>query len=102
MAQSVTSGNLRKAPREYEKQIQKLEADVRTHIRVEQQLKLHIEGMQQQFDDMLAKSATDLEQAEKLIQGLEGKVKDKDAACKKAEGDLKVQKQTAEAQIKAL
>ena len=34
-------------PRAYEKQIQKLESDVRTHIRVEQQLKLHIEGMQQ-------------------------------------------------------
>ncbi len=40
-------------PREYEKQIQKLEGDVRNHIRVEQQLKLHIEGMQQQFDDMM-------------------------------------------------
>jgi len=53
--------------------------------------------MQQQFDDMLAKSATDLEQAEKLIQELEGKVKEKDAVCKKAEGDLKFQKQTAEA-----
>ena len=30
---------------EYEKMIQKLEADVRTHIRTEQQLKLHIEGL---------------------------------------------------------
>ena len=44
-----------RAPREYEKQLIKLESDVRTHIRVEQQLKLHIEGMQQQYDDTLLK-----------------------------------------------
>ena len=51
-------------PREYEKQIQKLESDVRTHIRVEQQLKLHIEGMQQQFDEVLLKAQADFEGAE--------------------------------------
>jgi len=32
-------------PHKYEKQLQKLEADVRQHIRVEQQLKLHIESI---------------------------------------------------------
>ena len=48
-------------PREYEKQIQKLEGDVRNHIRVEQQLKLHIEGMQQQFDDMMKQMQEDAE-----------------------------------------
>lgn len=31
----------------------KLESDVRQHIRVEQQLKLHIEQMQTQADDIL-------------------------------------------------
>lgn len=32
------------APNNYEKVIQKLEADVRTHISVEQQLKLYVES----------------------------------------------------------
>ena len=36
---------------EYEKVIQKLEADVRTHIRVQQQLKLHIETLSQKIED---------------------------------------------------
>jgi len=36
----------------YEKMLIKLEADVRQHIRVEQQLKLHIEQQQQQTDDI--------------------------------------------------
>ena len=36
----------------YEKMLIKLEADVRQHIRVEQQLKLHIEQQQQQTDDV--------------------------------------------------
>jgi len=34
--------------------IQKLEADVRGHIRTEQQLKLHIEGLQNKFEDQFA------------------------------------------------
>jgi hypothetical protein len=36
----------RSIPIDYEKIIQKLEADIRNHIRVEQQLKLHIESIQ--------------------------------------------------------
>jgi hypothetical protein len=31
--------------------LQKLEADVRQHIRIEQQLKLHIESMQEKVED---------------------------------------------------
>lgn len=42
-----------KVPEDYEKIIIKLEADVRNHIRVEQQLKLHIESQQFQFDDTI-------------------------------------------------
>lgn len=41
----------KQVPEEYEKLIQKLEADVRGHIRVEQQLKLHIESVSQQLED---------------------------------------------------
>ena len=32
--------------------IQSLEADVRKHIRVEQQLKLHIEGIEQRVEEL--------------------------------------------------
>ena len=38
---------LNKQAEGYEKMLIKLEADVRQHIRVEQQLKLHIEQVQQ-------------------------------------------------------
>ena len=36
----------RSIPLDYEKIIQKLEGDIRNHIRIEQQLKLHIESVQ--------------------------------------------------------
>lgn len=39
-------------PKEYEEAIQKLEADVRMHIRVEQQMRLHIENLQQKIEDL--------------------------------------------------
>ena len=37
---------------EYEEMIQKLEGDVRNHIRIEQQLKLHIESIQNKLEDI--------------------------------------------------
>lgn len=36
----------------YEKLLIKLESDIRQHIRIEQQLKLHIEQVQQQMEDV--------------------------------------------------
>ena len=36
---------------EYEKMVQKLEGDVRNHIRIEQQLKLHIETIQNKLEE---------------------------------------------------
>ena len=36
---------------QYEQQLQKHEAEVRNHIKVEQQLKLHIECVQDKLDD---------------------------------------------------
>jgi hypothetical protein len=39
-------------PQEYEEAIQKLEGDVRMHIRVEQQMRLHIENLQQKIEDL--------------------------------------------------
>lgn len=45
-------------PKEYEELVQKLEGDVRMHIRVEQQMRLHIENLQLQIDDLEKKSKT--------------------------------------------
>ncbi len=39
-------------PEEYETQLQDYEAEVRNHIKVEQQLKLHIEVLQEKIDDL--------------------------------------------------
>jgi len=36
---------------DYEQMVQKLEGDVRQHIRVEQQLKLHIESIQEKLEE---------------------------------------------------
>ena len=38
-------------PMEYEEMIQKLEADIRKHIRIQNQLKLHIESLQWKVDE---------------------------------------------------
>ncbi len=37
--------------KDYEQMLQKLEAETRNHIRVEQQLKLHIESIQSKLDE---------------------------------------------------
>ena len=39
-------------PKEYEQQLQQYESEVRNHIKVEQQLKLHIEVLQEKIDDL--------------------------------------------------
>lgn len=38
-------------PKDYEAMLQKYEAEVRNHIKIEQQLKLHIECVQDKLDD---------------------------------------------------
>ena len=40
--------------RDYEQMVQRLEAETRNHIRVEQQLKLHIESLQGKLDEYYA------------------------------------------------
>lgn len=49
---SSTSKSIELPPKEYEQQLQLYEAEVRNHIKVEQQLKLHIEVLQEKIDDM--------------------------------------------------
>lgn len=43
--------DLSQAPEEYEKIIQKLEAEVRNHISVQQQMKLYIESYQAKLEE---------------------------------------------------
>ena len=43
--------DMSEAPNNYETVIQKLEADVRSHISVEQQLKLYVESYQNKLED---------------------------------------------------
>ena len=44
--------DLSKSPEEYEKIIQKLEAEVRNHISVQQQMKLYIESYQSKMEEL--------------------------------------------------
>ena len=46
---SVNGGQ--QPPKAYEEMIQKLENDVRAHIRIEQQMKIAMEGLQQKLED---------------------------------------------------
>lgn len=47
-----SSQNVEETPRTgYEKMLQKYEAEVRNHIKIEQQLKLHIECIQDKLDE---------------------------------------------------
>ena len=56
------------APPEYEEMIQKLEADVRKHIRTQNQLKLHIESLQQKQDQSDRKETEQLNTENELKQ----------------------------------
>jgi hypothetical protein len=42
----------RSCPKVYEEIIQKLEADIRKHIRIEHQLKLHIESTEDRIEEL--------------------------------------------------
>lgn len=43
--------SLDEPPKDYELMLQKYEAEVRNHIKIEQQLKLHIEVLQDKLED---------------------------------------------------
>lgn len=48
--ESGLAASARVVPKDYEEIIQKLEGDVRSHIRVEQQMRLHIENIQDKLE----------------------------------------------------
>lgn len=57
-------------PKEYEEAIQKLEGDVRMHIRVEQQMRLHIENLQQKIEDIEKANNSNISKIKKEIENL--------------------------------
>ena len=76
------------APKGYEQMLQKLEEEVRGHIRVEQQLKLHIDNLQSKMEDdeKAAKESQDsLKDKAKQCENLDKKVKELTQKCKQLE-----------------
>lgn len=80
----------------YEKMLIKLESDIRMHIRVEQQLKLHIEQMQTQADDVLREN----QQKKTQMQTLNARIYDLEASLTRAKSGQNEQIQKLEEKIK--
>eukprot|EP00347_Sterkiella_histriomuscorum_P009306 403341710 len=78
-------------PKVYEELIQSLEADIRKHIRIEQQLKLHIESVENQIEEMetqARKYEKDLEKQKKTQdenKSLQSKVQEVESIVKQKE-----------------
>jgi len=69
---------------DYEQMLQKLEEEVRDHIRIEQQLKLHIDSLQDKIEEM-EKETKDLQEKLKIqvsaFNSLENELKLANAKC---------------------
>ncbi|CAD8052844.1 unnamed protein product [Paramecium sonneborni] len=64
---------LQESQSQYESLIQKLEADIRQHIRIEQQLRIYTETLQQKIDDFIIER----EQQNQIIKEYEQQIKQK-------------------------
>ena len=62
---SSTIKSLELPPKEYEQQLQLYESEVRNHIKCEQQLKLHIEVLQEKIDELEKEKITTVKEHEK-------------------------------------
>ena len=82
-------------PEQYEKQLQKLEDDVRRHIRIEQQLKLHAEQIQQQLDDAYKESIVQLHANQDEIDRLKLRVDQRDGKIRRLEKEIMPLQETA-------
>ena len=63
-------------PKEYEQQLQQYEAEVRNHIKVEQQLKLHIEVLNERIEEFEKEKEDLRNQMQKEFKENEKKIKD--------------------------
>lgn len=85
---------------EYEEIIQKLEADIRKHIRIQNQLKLHIESLQAKVDETeKAEQVKDMEK-EKLNDSIKKLKQTIIELDRKKELEVKKVQQQNEAEIK--
>ncbi|CDW91583.1 UNKNOWN [Stylonychia lemnae] len=75
-------------PTDYEKMIQKLEGDIRNHIRVEQQLKLHIESIQSQLEELQRQSEDKHIQEDPQVNELKVRMLDKEKQILKLQLEL--------------
>lgn len=91
-------------PKVYEDLIQQLEGDIRKHIRIEQQLKLHIESMENRIEELenenekiegeKSKLKKHQEQeGEAKARELQSKVKDKEEAMGRQEAVIRAMKE---------
>ena len=64
-------------PKEYEQQLQQYEAEVRNHIRVQQQLKLHIEVLNERVEEFEKEKEELKQQMNKEFKDKEEKLKEK-------------------------
>lgn len=69
-------------PVEYETCLQKLENDVRKHIRTEQQLKLHVEQTQLQLEEAYKESVRITQESEEKLMKMQEQVNRKEADLK--------------------
>jgi len=93
---SHSQAKLDKQALAYEKMLIKLESDIRMHIRVEQQLKLHIEQMQTQTDEIIR----DNQHKKAHIQSLTVRLHDLEAGLEHAQSGQKELIHALEDQIK--
>jgi chromosome segregation ATPase len=109
-------------PSDYEKMLQKYEAEVRNHIKIEQQLKLHIECVQDKLEEtekLMKKQTVEQDSANNAsMQAVQDLTRYKDALAlrekeieqmkasasqwRKAESDLKAKLAAAEKDLKLL
>lgn len=80
---SSVTANLESCPKIYEELIQSLEADIRKHIRIEHQLKLHMESLEDRIEelerDMETMESDEIHLKEKIKQLNSGKDENNDA-----------------------
>lgn len=62
----VSAASIPMAHKEYEKILRQLEAECRTHIKCEQQMKLHIECLQEKLDQVQKESEKNKNENEEL------------------------------------
>jgi len=88
----ISQSSIPMAHREYEKILRQLEAECRTHIKCEQQMKLHIECLQEKLDQIMKDNEATLkeheEEKKKIQEDLKKEIDTLSKSIKKLELDM--------------